>query len=499
MKKTYLSHHICSIYICLMFILFPLVMDNKLFNVVETKRSWFIGITIAFSVLCIFSALTSVKKIRIKLNAPDYCMLAFMLANIFSYILTPYKNIALHGVNGRAFGLITILFIGISYCLVTRFCKINKYIFAGIMTGSSIVGIIGILNFFNVDPFGIYTNMASYHINYYISTLGHTNIYSSLFSLTLPLGVTMYIKSDNKKSQIFYLVTSLVSFIGLISGNSDSGYITIGITLMLIPLISNKLIDIAKLCFWMICTIILSRLMGIIYTCIDCPRLTDSLTHILMMTNYPLFTIIILAAILVHITLLIKKGKTNFSFLKKTLLIIYSIAIISVIFVMAYATMHNYNGPFANLLVWCDTWGSNRGFIWKRGFLLFTEHYNPLQIIFGCGPDSVKPMLELYYGNEMGHGIFELYDNVHNEYLQYLLTSGIAGFLAYIGLIICTLRTHIKRTFSNINYIAIFTSVVCYLIQSIVNINQAVTTPLFFIMLALLNSDSSSDMVKSKN
>lgn len=498
MKKKYLSQYICSIYICLMFILFPLVMDNKLFNIVETKRSWFIGITITFTILCVFSALTSNQKIRLKPTVPDYCILGFIFINIISYILTPHKDIALYGVNGRAFGLITIIFIGISYFLITRFCKINKYIFASIMTGSSLVGIIGILNFFNVDPFGIYTNMASYHINYYISTLGHTNIYSSFFSLTLPLGITMYIKSDNKKSQIFYLVTSLISFIGLISGNSDSGYLTIGITFMLIPLIANKLIDIAKLCFWMVCAIILSRFMGIIYTGIGCTRLTDSLTHLLMMTNYPLIAIIILATILVHIIFLIKKGKNNFSFLQKPLLIIYIIAIVSVILAMTYATMSNYSGPFANLLVWCDTWGSNRGFIWKRGFLLFTEHYNPLQIIFGCGPDSVKPMLELHYGNEIGHGIFELYDNVHNEYLQYLLTAGITGFIAYIGLIVSTFRKHIKHTLSNVSYIAISTSVICYLVQSIVNINQAVTTPLFFIMLALLNTDS-SDVISNKN
>ena len=307
MKKTYLSQHISTIYICIMFILFPLIMHNKLFDIVETKRNWFVGFTISFTILCLLSALSTRQKIRLKPSLQDYFMLGFILINIFSYIFTSRKDIALYGTEGRAFGLFTIIFIGISYFLITRFCTINKYIFTGIMFGSSIVSVNGILNFFGIDPFGIYTHMASYQTDFYIATLGHTNIYSSFFSLTLPIGIVLYIKSINNKTQLFYLITSLISFIGLVVGNSDSGYITIGVILLTIPLLLKSHIELVRLCFFLICGIILSRLIGIMYVLMECERVIDSLTSILLMSNYILPIAIILLIFMLFIIIQIKQ------------------------------------------------------------------------------------------------------------------------------------------------------------------------------------------------
>ncbi len=490
MKKLYLSNYICSPYIGIMFILFPLLMHNKLFDVVETKRNCFIGITIAFLVLCLLCALTSGQTINFKPSLPDFFMLGFVLSNIISYVFSSYKDIALYGINGRDFGLMTVIFIGISYFLITRFCILNKYIFYSIMIGSSLVSILGILNFFGIDPFGIYTDMLYSQTDFYIASLGHTNIYSSFFSLTLPVGVILYIKESGKKRQIFYFITSLISFVGLIVGNSDSGYITIGAVLLLAPLLSRSYKELAKFCFFIICSIILSRFTGILYTLFKCERMIDSLSKMLLTGNYLLPAAIILSGFLVFLVLSIKHKKNNLKRLQK-IICISDIAIAALlVFVLLFANIKGYNGSFQNLLIWNDHWGSNRGFIWTRGWLLFTGYYSPLKIFFGCGPDSIKPLLEFYFGAEMCTGVFEHYDNVHNEYLQYLLTLGISGLAAYLGLLVTTIKKHISDNFHNVRYMSLFAAMVCYTLQAFVNINQAVTTPLFFIMIALLNSDN---------
>ncbi len=488
MKKKPLNYYISTIYISLMFILFPLIMHNKLFDIVETKRNWFVGITITTCILCLLSALTTQQKVTLKLSLTDILIICFVLSNLISYCFSSNKDLALYGSYGRAFGLFTIIFIGISYFIITRFCEINKFIFYSIMLGSSLVGIIGILNFFGIDPFGIYTNMAPYQTNFYISTLGHTNIYSSYFSITLPIGMIMYIKSSDNKNKLFFLITSLINFIGLISGNSDSGYITIAVILLFTPIVLKNTVELIRFAILLVSGIVFARLIGIIYTMFKCERLTDSITDILLFNNYLLLVALIFMILIYVLFHRIKHNKDSIKVIKNFILIAEGVVIIFFISVLIYANAVNYTGPLSNLLIWNDHWGSNRGFIWKRGFILFTQHYAIKDIIWGCGPDSIGPLLEHYFGNEMSIGIFEHYDNVHNEYLQYLLTLGITGLATYVGVIATTIKKHITKTsLDDSTYIAILSAVTCYLFQASVNINQAVTTPLFFIMIAMLN------------
>lgn len=488
MKKKYLSQYICTIYICTLFILFPLIMHNKLFDIVETKRNWFVGITFVASVLCLLSALSSQQKISLKPSLPDYFMIAFISSNIISYLLTSHKNIALYGSYGRAFGLFTIIIISLSYFTITRFSVFNKYICMCIMIGSSLTGIIGILNFFGIDLFGIYKTMASHQTDFYISTLGHTNIYSSFFAITLPFGIIMYIKSTDKKSQMFYLISSLVSFLGLAVGNSDSGYITIGAILLLTPIFLKNSIELTRFIFLLLCGIISARLLGVIYTVVNCNRLIDSLTRIMILSNYLLPVVFILIMLMFFLIYQLKHDINNFNTVRKIIIIAEASLFLLLIVAIISANITNYNGSLSNLLIWSDHWGSNRGFIWKRGLILFTQHYSMKEIIWGCGPDSIKPLLEHHFGHEMTTGVFEHYNNVHNEYLQYLLTLGITGITAYVGLIISTLKSKFNILKNSSVILALFTSMICYLLQAFVNINQAVTTPLFFVIIALLNN-----------
>ncbi|MGN1126217.1 MAG: O-antigen ligase family protein, partial [Ruminococcus sp.] len=135
-----------------------------------------------------------------------------------------------------------------------------------------------------------------------------------------------------------------------------------------------------------------------------------------------------------------------------------------------------------------DSWGTHRGFMWIRALYIFGD-MSILHKIFGSGPDTFTAMMNISgYNDELKIFKAETTDCAHNVYLNYLVTLGIAGVMSYITAIVSCVVRAVKKACSN-KYALIFaSSVVCYGAQSIVNIDQPITTPLFILMLALTES-----------
>ena len=75
-------------------------------------------------------------------------------------------------------------------------------------------------------------------------------------------------------------------------------------------------------------------------------------------------------------------------------------------------------------------------------------------------------------------------DAAHNEFLHLLLTNGLLGLCLYVAVN----ASLIYRAFQNGSEIALALSIalIAYLAQSIVNIAQPMTTPLYIAVLSLL-------------
>ena len=57
-----------------------------------------------------------------------------------------------------------------------------------------------------------------------------------------------------------------------------------------------------------------------------------------------------------------------------------------------------------------------------------------IQKIFGYGPDTFGIVTKANNYPEMFDRYYETFDSAHNEYLQYLVTIGPFGLLAYLGI-----------------------------------------------------------------
>lgn len=119
--------------------------------------------------------------------------------------------------------------------------------------------------------------------------------------------------------------------------------------------------------------------------------------------------------------------------------------------------------------------------------------------ILGSGPGTfyrafTDYSLDLYQLVRPGYYV----DLAHNDYVQYLCTLGIVGFVAYLGFIGSILVRAVRRFNKNPLVIGLSFSVVMFLIQNFFIFSLVATAPSFFIILGLLEREIRNTPVLSR-
>ena len=134
-----------------------------------------------------------------------------------------------------------------------------------------------------------------------------------------------------------------------------------------------------------------------------------------------------------------------------------------------------------NYVVFNDNWGTNRGYVWIRSVRMFNTKLEPIQKLFGYGADTFKLIMMQNYSPREN----TVFDSVHNEYLHFLITIGLTGMAAYIGLFASAVVKMIKRMKDRPEVTAMLFVVLAYATQATVNIFLPVVFPLIWQMLAM--------------
>ena len=79
----------------------------------------------------------------------------------------------------------------------------------------------------------------------------------------------------------------------------------------------------------------------------------------------------------------------------------------------------------------------------------------------------------------------QVYDSAHNEYLQYLVSVGPIGLLAYLGFLGTAIYIIVRRSREKKWGIAVASGVCCYLLQALVTINLPIVTPMMWTLLSM--------------
>ena len=494
-KKNKISNllaKITDIYIFIIIILFPLIVDKTgFFKILECKYRWFICISsiyiITTTTIYLFSILRKDKLIeRKKLSKIQYLAIIFLICNIISYLLSPYlKNYNLLIGVGRGEGLMTSTLYILTFLYVSYFGNFKKKYILYFSISSILVNLIAILQFIGFNPLNMYQEGIGTHNVSFMTTIGNIDFISALYTMLLSISFSAFILiDDNKKHEnIIHLLSLLMgSFIlGII--DVSSGKLSFGVTLViLLPFIFQNNTRLSK---FLKCVAII--LLGIVTNIILNVEYHYDLGKLgfYFQFNY----IVLLFIIIITALFILSKYILNFNFdLKdntkhiknyyKTLIILCLLGVVA-IYLIPFRNGFLYEIHELLHLNFDDNFGTYRIFLWKRTIPLIKDY--PL---FGSGPDTFAlRFMPLYSDDIASIGPLTINDTAANIYLTMLINLGIIGTISYLSFIISQIVIGIKKInkYSSILLISIF----CYTVQAFFNLSVVIVSPIFWILMGL--------------
>lgn len=484
--------------------IFPLYFNNYYYDILVVKYKFFCVSAILllvctmgyFIYLCCGSqdSPLNLKAYLSKFTFPEWCMIAFICINCISTLQSDYVYESFWGNEGRYSGLfLWLLYAGCFFVIVKVFNPKKWYLDAFLVVGV-LACLFGITDYFKMDILGFKKDIVPGQYNMFASTIGNVNTYTSYVALVMGVSSTLYGTAKSWARVIFYYICMVISFFAIIMGLSDNSYLALGALFAVLPLYLFRTKTGVKRYACMVATFsvviwiidMINKVMG------DRVLVMGGLLRAVSGFDKLELVVGILIALSAMIFVWNYTHAESKEIIGKKLVLIWLGILAAGAIILAYV-IYDANwgghgeryGALANYLIFDDEWGTHRGYNWRIGL----ESYQKFPLIhklFGFGPDTYG-ILSKYggYYDEMVRRYNEIFDSIHNEYLQFFVTVGPFGAAAYIGLLISSLTRMVRRAISNECVMAAAFGVICYAAQAVVNINLPIATPIMMVLLMI--------------
>lgn len=509
-EKYTVKETLVNYFLVIMFSLFPLFFTNEYFNIRHDKYNLFLGVSlvlmIAEAALIAYvklgysnehSALSPAKQKWYKqLSIPDFAMLGLLVVCIISTLLSAHPADALFGTAGRNNGLLLMaVYVGI-YFVITRILHYKEYIFIVLAVVSSIVFLLAVVNCFYIDPLGMFANLTDEQtITDFTSTIGNKNLMSSFICITLPVLMALAVITEKNLLRALYLVASGLGFAALMTSDSDSGILGIGVFCIIYFIwFTRRIVRLKRYMLTITVMLVFAKLLRLFSMLMnDKSKGMDQFQKIFVYSNVG-YVLIAVFGVLTALLYLIDYKKPDLTLPKAvpiTLLAIAGLSVAGIVGTMIYFSAVDTTtklGSLEKLIRFNDGWGTHRGYMWIRSMWIFSDS-SVFEKLFGNGPDCFYYAFMPYF-----EGLKKFGDDstnaAHNEYINYLITIGITGILAYLTAVCGVISRAVKAAKKNPLVIVCVAGVICYSVQAVVNISQPITTPLFIVFLSLTEAFS---------
>lgn len=489
----------------------PLVVHNYYFDILETKYQFYCACAIIMMLLLVGWGLASgqagkyfntfsLKKAIKSLNVVDWGMIAFWLCNVISWLLcSDWRWEAFWGTSGRFNGVFLMTIYMAVYFLITRFFRFRQWYLDAFLAVGIFVCIFGITDYFQMDVLGFKARMMEEQKAIYTSTFGNINTYTVYIGALLVVSMILFCMEKNQKRALWYLGNLVLTSFALVMGASDNAYLTLAVLFGLSPLYLFKTKKGLRR------YLISLSVFATVIQCIDWINVAyadtvlgiDSAFKLIAgMSILPVIVIIIwlITGAVSVITLKKSKDSSNQENDQNGKWLIYAwigvivIVVAAVVFIFYDANFAGHAeryGSIQSYVVFNDSWGTERGYAWRRSIEIYNEKFTPSQKIFGYGPDTFGLLMRYYYdGLKMGD-LPVIYDSAHNEYIHYLVTLGIAGLAAYLTFLIAAIVRLVRNVKDRPEVAAVLFTIVAYAVQATVNINLPIAMPIILNLLAM--------------
>ena len=523
---------ITGVYVFIILTLFPLYTHDMYFDILGARYAFFYNFTLWYLCLLLiflgisyliidykegvnspnaierFISAFSIKNIRKHIKLTD----VFFAIIIFSMIISTIGSnevmeAAFFGHQGRYQGLQCWFVYFFAYIAITRTFKFKlMYLDFAIIAGC-LACMWGTTDFFYVDMFRFFVNVSRSQQNMFASSVGNLNTYTNYTVMVFALAGALFIVEKNPIKSIFYLIASLITCTGTFYGMADNNILGLFGFFLFAPFFAIKTRRNLLRYLILICVLLFSLfLFGEGFKLPHNEWQFSIAQDLLQKSNAVRYLFIPFTIIVVLIAILLYKLNPTYgetisnslkpydSILPKWVSIAYivfiSVSFLLVVYILLDVNVFKTNDAFwrsiipsSNQLVFNDDWGTHRGHNWRIAFTNFTQNFSWFQRLFGFGPDTYQIVSRRTFQEEMVRRYGEVYDSAHNEYVNYLICEGLIGLIAYLGIVITSIKSGLKKINDNPYMVAPVLAVISYAVQAVVNIAIPITTPIFFVLM----------------
>lgn len=524
-------HALTSIYVVLLFSVFPLFLSNY-YSAARRDKFWmFLAFTlvigVAVGIISLVNYFTRNNEHNRKLNTyydpftlnlTDIAFFSFAGISLISMltsgnILHSFIGLTGNVSNGRNMGFLMIALLLICYMVISRYYYNHKSIYYIMFGGMAVVSILAILNYYYIDPLGMfdaYKNSSSYDtvVNDFTSTIGNKNYLSALICVALPFSLGMSIATDDKVMRVFAYISTGIQFATLIVATSDGGFLGCITTFIVIAIaVCQDTKKLKRFCIGIAIMMLSAKLLWLFDLIMGGnSKGYSSFSEFFIYNNavFGILAVFIALAVMLHIL----DYKLNITTMPKAVLIVLlslvGVAVAAIIFLFVYYSAIDTETKltgFKKFFRFDKYWGTHRGYFWINAIEVFKEQ-NFWHMLVGTGPETFYEMFKPYF-SEMSKLFNESSTNsAHNVYINYLVTQGILGLGAYLVFVGSAIVDAFKKSKVNPLSLVCLCVIVAYAVQDTVNIANPVNTPWFIVFIALSRATelkiNTAPMLKAK-
>lgn len=210
-EKKYIAdifeNNITLIYMIVMFLVFPGFYTDKLFQIAEDKKNFFLFFTVLYLavlvILMVYKTITNRIKRQFAKGTIEkiFCMILLAAICLSTYFALDRKE-AIYGISNRKLGALVMLGCVIAYLGVHRYGKFNNLTIWSMLLGSGFIYLCGILCACNINFLYLKNQLRNPELH--LTPIGNINFNTAYMCLMLPIVVVMFMLCKERFSQVVY-------------------------------------------------------------------------------------------------------------------------------------------------------------------------------------------------------------------------------------------------------------------------------------------------------
>lgn len=488
-----------TLYCVNLFVFFPLFLRDGYLDIMEAKTAFFLVTTMVYisgvAVIFFIKKIQTGENIFLSENNIGFiniCNVILFIIVLLGVLSNRLSTEVLWDSKGKLFGAVFLIL-----CLVGSFCiartfRMNQGVLWGAMIGSIFTSIFVICSRFNIDILHLYEVIVKSQRNVFLGTLGQINVVSSFFCICIPFWMGCYMYSRERTSRILFGIALVLALVAGFCSNSDSIFLGVAGTYLFYMWFSFTDFESASAYFQCAGFLFLSIVSVELFTYLAEMGAHFTVKWDALQSQFLSHSVLwfAMAVVLILCSVLVKRAEGRISLVKVRKPFFGTLAVVVILGIWIITVNHGrFSGIAAiqNYMVFDDSWGSNRGYVWKRTLRLLGQL--PLRNkLIGCGMGMFPSFFDVYHADSMKQLGYYFVD-AHNECLQFFVTTGLLGCISYFGMIIAEMirnLSFIKKGKSN-NELSVIVPAILFvwLLQGLVNSPTVFITPYLFLFLGI--------------